>query len=406
MIATSIRAITSIGANDLKGRRVLVRCDFNVPVTDAGTVLDDLRIKKTIPTIAYLRKAGAKIVLVSHIEGKNAKLTGGLDSLLPIAHHLGTHYKEQFGEVLFIEDFLAEGVMDRVAHLAEGQVMLFENLRAYAGEKKNDMVFAEKLARYADIYVNDAFAVSHRAHASVVALPSLLPHYAGMQLMSEIEHLSKVFNPPRPFVFILGGAKFDTKLPLIQKFMIGDNAADSVLLGGALLNNILKEKGLPIGKSLVSEGDFNLGEVVSNPKLTIPDDVMVSSDSSPNVAHAHTKKISEVGPEDMIMDVGPSMTVKLESLLKTAKFVLWNGPMGNYELGFKDQTIAMARAVAESGVQSALGGGDTTAAVAELGFDDEHIHAQKAPNMFVSTGGGAMIEFLLNETLPGIEALR
>jgi phosphoglycerate kinase len=364
-----------------------------VPVSENGTVLDDLRIKKTIPTIEFLRQLGAKIILVSHIEGKAAKLAGGVDTLEPVSIYINSTYAKEFGQVTFVKDFLNFDA----SNMNEGDVVLFENLRVDDGEKKNNIEFAKKLAAFADIYVNDAFAVSHRSHASVVALPSLLPHFAGVQLMEEIKNLSKVFNPERPFIFILGGAKFDTKLPLIKKFMEGKSAADFVFLGGALLNNILKEKGYEIGKSLVSEGDFNLQEVVNNPKLIIPSDVVVKGPNGVLI-----KQINEVSSEDVIMDVGPSMTLILEEKLKTAKFVLWNGPMGNYEDGFKDQTIKMAETVAKSNVPSALGGGDTTAAVAELGYESD---TSKAPHMFVSTGGGAMIEYLLNESLPGIDAL-
>ena len=386
-----IQVITE--AADLKGKRVIVRCDFNVPVSEDGHVLDDLRIKKTIPTITFLKQAGAKIILVSHIEGKAAKLGGGVDTLEPVSNYINSTYTKEFGQVIFVKDFLN---FDE-SSMTEGDVVLFENLRTDAGEKKNNIEFAKKLASFADVYVNDAFAVSHRSHASVVALPSLLPHFAGVQLMEEINNLSKVFNPERPFIFILGGAKFDSKLPLIKKFMEGKNSADYVFLGGALLNNILKEKGYNVGKSLVSEGDFNLQEVVNNPKLIIPTDVVVKGPEG-----ISTKLVADVSNDDAIMDVGPSMTHMLEEKLQTAKFVLWNGPMGNYEDGFKDQTISMAEAVANSNVASALGGGDTTAAVAELGYESDKT---KAPNMFVSTGGGAMIEYLLNESLPGIDAL-
>lgn len=253
------------------------------------------------------------------------------------------------------------------------------------------------------MYINDAFAVSHRAHSSVVGLPLLFSNarYGGLQLAEELTHLEIASKPPHPFVFILGGAKFETKLPLIQKF----NQADHVLLGGALLNDILKAKGLNVGKSLVS-GDssaFDISEIIKNKNLIIPEDVVVLlSDGTTAI-----KNIENVGSEDMIMDVGPSMTKKLDEVLKDAKFVLWNGPMGNYEKGFKDQTIDMAKSIArvcldsDSNVQAVLGGGDTTAAVAELGLE-----AKDGSRMFISTGGGAMLEYLLNETLPGVEALR
>ncbi len=407
-----IKKLSDLKPADLKGKSVIVRCDFNISVDfSTGKVLDDLRVRKTLPTIKFLRDAGACIVLISHIEGKESTLKGGTYSLEPVANHISQNYAAEFGITVerplkFIKDYLTDsGIVETkkaILNMDEGEVVLFENLRIDAGEKKNDQVFAEKLAQYGQIYVNDAFAVSHREHASVVALPALLPHYAGMQLIKEIENLSKVFNPPRPFIFILGGAKFDTKLPLIGKFMNGKNAADSVFLAGALLNDILKAEGLSVGKSLVAEKPIDLTAVLENPKLKVPDDVIVQDGA--------VKLINAIGDEDTVMDVGPSFAVRLKEMLKDAKFVLWNGPTGNYEKGFKEQTLATAEAIIEagtaSGVQAVIGGGDTTAALAELGLDDGATAAIKAPHIFVSTGGGAMLEFLENEMLPGIEALK
>jgi phosphoglycerate kinase len=376
-----------------------------------GVIRDDLRIIKTLPTIKFLRDAGAILILISHIEGKESTATNGTYSLEPVVNHINKKYAAEFGAtaeepIAFVKDYLTtEGILETKKLLLNsepGDVIIFENLRMDAGEKKNDIEFAKKLAQYADIYVNDGFAVSHREHASVVALPSLLPHYAGLQLMKELENLSKVFNPPRPFVFILGGAKFSTKLPLINKYMEGKNAADSVFLCGALLNDILKAQGLSVGKSLVSKEPVDLSSVVINPKLVTPDDVTVGDKS--------VKPIDAVGADDIIMDVGPSFIEKLKESLKTAQFVLWNGPTGNYEAGFTEQTLAVAQAIIEAGnergVQAVLGGGDTTAALGVMGLDNEAAAAKKAPHMFVSTGGGAMLEYLQNETLPGMEALK
>lgn len=415
-----IESITSVPANDLKGKKVIVRCDFNVQVFE-GKIMDDLRVRKTLPTIQFLRDAGARVILISHIESKDG--TG----LRPICEHINEKYSEKTGIVTFVDDFRAENgsvgdntnihAKEIVDAMKDGDVVLFENLRIDGGEKSNSAEFAELLASYAEMYVNDAFAVSHRAHSSVVGLPTLFPNarYAGIQLMSELDHLKVAFNAPHPFVFILGGAKFETKLPLIQKFA----QADSILLGGALLNDILKAKGYNIGKSLVSSGVDTAGAkidftpIIENPKLIIPDDVIVSGpvdgDTGANaVIGTSTKLISEVGDEDMIMDVGPSMNTKLAEVIQNAKFILWNGPMGNYEKGFKDQTIEMAKLVTsacnrpDAPVQAVLGGGDTTAAMVELGLEDK----SDASAMFISTGGGAMLEYLLNESLPGVEALK
>lgn len=401
---SEIKLITGVGATELKDKRVMVRCDFNVQVFE-GKILDDLRIKKTLPTIKYLREAGAKVILISHIESKDG--TG----LKPVCEYINATYSKECGYVTFVSDFEAPNMPNIMTHMKEGEVVLFENLRIDPREKSNDIEFVKLLASYADIYVNDAFAVSHRPHASVVGLPSLFPNarYAGIQLGSELSHLQVSFNAPHPFIFILGGAKFESKLPLIQKF----SQADSIFLGGALLNDILKAKGYNVGKSLVSDGVDGSGAlidfapIISNPKLVIPDDVVVSGPIEGGTIGTSVKLISEVGDEDVIMDVGPSMNEKLEEFLKSAKFVLWNGPMGNYEKGFKDQTIEMAKLVTsacrKTGVQVALGGGDTTAAIKELGFEDDDLNEGR---LFVSTGGGAMLEYLENETLPGVDALK
>lgn len=419
---SEIKSITSVPVSELKGKRVIVRCDFNVQVFE-GKIMDDLRVRKTLPTIQFLRDAGARIILISHIESKDG--TG----LRPICEHINEKYSEKTGTVTFVEDFrVADGAnihaKEIINAMKDGGVVLLENLRIDGGEKSNDPEFAKLLALYAEVYVNDAFAVSHRAHASVVGLPALFlnARYAGIQLMSELDHLKVTFNAPHPFVFILGGAKFETKLPLIQKFA----QADSILLGGALLNDILKAKGYNVGKSLVSSGVDTAGNkidftpIIENPKLIIPDDVIVSGPvdggtGADAVIGTSTKLISEVGDEDMIMDVGPSMNTKLAEVIQNAKFILWNGPMGNYEKGFKDQTIEMAKLVTtacnRSGapVQAVLGGGDTTAAMVELGLEDQSDKGNGAPDagsMFISTGGGAMLEYLLNESLPGVEALK
>lgn len=401
-----IASIAAVPASELKGRKVLVRCDFNLPLTKDGKVIDDLRIRKTIPTISYLKSAGAKIVLISHIENKD-----GL-GLEPVARHISEKYSAEFGILgqtfAFVSDFTNTEAIEKFAAMNDGDITLLENLRTSEGEKKNDAGFATSIkeATRAEIYVNDAFAVSHRAHASVVALPALFgsEKYAGVQMMNEIEHISLAFNSPRPFIFILGGAKFESKLPLIKKFSAGEKAADAILLGGALLNDVLKAKGYEVGKSLVSSGDIDVTDVMNNANLVIPTDVIVQEEGQMG-SESSAKAVAEVLPTDTIFDVGPSITADLAEKIGTAKFILWNGPMGNYEKGFKDQTIAMAKLVAEAskkgGLRAILGGGDTTAAVAELGLDED-----AGENMFVSTGGGAMLEYLLNESLPGIEALK
>lgn len=372
-------------AGDIKGKRVIVRFDFNVPIKD-GKVVDDLRIKKSLATLNYLREAGARTIIISHIEGKN----GDALPLEPVAEYL-----KALMPINFVKDFLNnDTALLAVTGMNDGDVVFFDNLRFSPGEKKNDAEFAKYLAAFGDLYVNDAFSVSHREHASVVGVPALLPHFAGFNLLEEISNLDTVVQPEHPFVFILGGAKFETKLPLFEKFI---NKADSIFVCGALMNNFFKEKGLNVGKSLVSPGNFNLVELDKDPKIVLPIDVVVKNDKG-----SETKNIIDVVYPDVIVDVGPESLKKFAPTIFGAKLILWNGPLGNYEEGFKDQTISLAQMIIDSGVNAVLGGGDTTAAVASLGLDaDSDKNA-----IFVSTGGGAMLEYLLNETLPGIDALK
>ncbi|MDO8656368.1 MAG: phosphoglycerate kinase [Nanoarchaeota archaeon] len=360
------------------GLKVLMRADFNVPIIN-GIVADDYRIRMTIPTIEYLLNKEATVILISHIESNN----GDNLSLEPVANHLN-----KLGvKVSFIKDY-------RNAHEmieAENQgCFLLENLRFFEGEKKNDSKFAKELASLGDIYVNDAFSVCHREHASIVGVPKLSDSYAGLQLEKEIRHLSNAFNPTHPFLFILGGAKFETKIPLLEKFM---NVADTVFVGGALASDFFKEKGYEVGQSRVSEGNFNLSQYANNSKLMIPVDI--------TTRNKEIKNPESLSKEDKITDCGPKTLEILKEKISQAKLILWNGPLGVYEDGFKENTLELAKMIAEAtinnGAQSIIGGGDTLAAVAELGIEDKFT--------FVSTGGGAMLDFLAKGTLPGIEAL-
>ncbi|MEI6490472.1 MAG: phosphoglycerate kinase [bacterium] len=283
-------------AESLKGKRVMVRVDFNVPVQD-GKIIDDLRIRVAMPTIEYLKNEGARVILISHIES--------IPSLELVAEKIG---------VKFVKDF-----MNWDGKIEEGEVVLFENLRTNPGEKANDPQFAKVLASYADIYVNDAFPVCHREHASVVGVPKLLPHYAGFQLMKEIENLSAFFNPAHPFIFILGGAKFETKLPLIKKF---SNTADYIFVGGALMNDVFKMKGYEVGKSLVSNLEDNkesMKNIVADQRIILPTDVVVDSN--------RVCDVKGVGKDEIIVDVGPASIDAFADKIKTAKFILWNGPL-------------------------------------------------------------------------------
>lgn len=362
---------------NLEGKRVIVRCDFNVPLKD-GEILEDYRIKQSLETINYLLENKAKVLLISHIVDKNKKPL----SLRPVHNYL-----QKITSGLFFASGLTE-LGEIMKELNDGGMVLLENLRFWDGEKANDIDFTEKLASFGDIFVNEAFSVSHRKHASIVGLPRLLPGYAGFLLEKEVENLSKSFSPSHPFVFILGGAKFQTKLPVVEKFL---NIADKVVIGGALANDFYKTKGYEIGSSLVSDEPVK-PEILNNPKIIIPEDVIVlSSDGKKS-----SKLASEVSQNDFIKDAGPAFSQKMKDIVEEAKFILWNGPLGAFEEGFSESTEKLAECIASSEASSVVGGGDTLASVESLGFEKFS---------FVSTGGGAMLDFLANGTLPGIESL-
>jgi phosphoglycerate kinase len=366
---------------NLKGVKVLLRLDLNVPIVD-GKVTDPYRLERSIQTIDFLRVKEAQVIIISHCEGKESA------TLLPMWKYLNG-----FFPLTFCPTFFTPEAIDMIDKMEDKSVLLFENLRINAGEKENDPDFSKKLSQMADIYVNDAFSVCHRKHASIVGVPEFLPHYGGLLLREEIENLSKVFNPKHPFVFILGGAKFETKLPLIKKYL---DTADKVFVGGALASDIYKSKGFEIGKSLTSDSDFGIPELVKNPKLIYPPDVTVTKPDG----SVSFKKQNEISPDETIVDAGPQTIVELKNILVGAKTIVWNGPLGNFEIGFGDKTEQLAELVVEittNGAESIVGGGDTLSSIKKLGLEEKF--------SFVSTGGGAMLDFLVNETLPGIEAL-
>ncbi|NQV88182.1 MAG: phosphoglycerate kinase [Parcubacteria group bacterium] len=371
-----MRKITDL--KDLRGKRVLLRADFNVPINNNGEVEDIFRIEKTLPTINFLREAGAKTIIVSHFGSKESK------SLKPVYLYLEKNFP-----VTFLEHPYSGANDPELSQMSNGDVVLLENLRFNDGEKNNDEKFAKFLASLADIYVNDAFSASHREHASIVGVPKHISGYAGILFIEEVDNLSKAFHPTRPFLFVLGGAKFDTKLPLIKKFI---PLVDNIFVGGALANNFFKETGKSVGRSLVSEGDFDLKELIGNKKIILPTDVVVK-----NGEEISTKTPDQILPEDFIWDAGEKSIDEIKKILFESKFVLWNGPLGNFEIGFKQGTLNLAKIIAESDVESIVGGGDTLAAIKELGLYNKF--------SFVSTGGGAMLDFLANEMLPGIEVL-
>lgn len=364
---------------DLKGKRVVLRLDFNVPIKN-GKIIETMRIDRVIPTIEYLRKKKAKIVILSHI-GKDAS-----SSLKPVVRYLNNTMN-----VGFVPDFRTDAAHKVADSLPEGGVVVFENLRLDDRETENDPEFAKYLASFGDIYVNDAFAVSHRAHASVVGITKYLPSYIGFLIADEIKHLSLALDPHHPFLFILGGAKFDTKMPLLKKFM---KIADSVFIGGVLANDFFRDIGLEVGASLADEHRVSLVPLLKKGKIILPSDVVVKNIQTKK---ATIKHIDEVSVGESIMDVGPATIAALAPVIKKAKLIVWNGPLGYYEGGFDKGTTLLLNAIAESKAKSIIGGGDTAVMVDKLGLADKFT--------FVSTGGGATLDYLADGKLPAIEAI-
>ncbi len=382
---------------DLKGKRVVLRLDFNVPMKN-GKIVETMRIDRVMPTLQYLVKKKARVIILSHI-GKDAS-----SSLKPIVRYLNnlpatasvlnkkksSDGRRETMNVGFVPDFRTDNARKVADGLQEGGVVVFENLRLDDREIENDQEFAKYLASFGDVYVNDAFAVSHRAHASVVGITKYLPSYIGLLVEDEIKHLSLALKPKHPFLFILGGAKFETKMPLLKKFM---KLADNIFIGGVLANNFFHDTGLEVGKSVVDKHSFKLTPLLKKGKIILPSDVMVkSSDNKMSVKNA-----GELSASDSIMDVGPGTIKNLAPILKRAKLIVWNGPLGYYEGGFDKGTIALLKAITETKATSIIGGGDTAVIIEKLGISNKL--------SFVSTGGGATLDFLADGKLPGIDAI-
>ncbi|MEI6478665.1 MAG: phosphoglycerate kinase [bacterium] len=364
---------------DLRGKTVLLRVDLNVPVKD-GKVTDPFRIDRSIETIRFLSQSGAKTVLLSHLEDDKGTLE-------PIARYLVA----TFPTLVFIKDIFAPQTKKDVSSMKEGNVILFENLRNWPGEKQNDQNFANYLAGFAEYYVNEAFSVSHRNHASIVLLPKLLPSFIGIEFEREIKELSLAFHPDHPFVLIVGGVKFDTKFPLIKKFF---NIADKIFIGGAIASSFFKHQGLFVGDSVVFDAPEikNFDEAIKEGKVILPIDIRVQSKGFINI-----KRPDQISVGEKIWDMGPETEKELAKIISDAKFIVWNGPMGYFEEGAVLGNNACAKAVSESKATSIVGGGDTLASIKDLDIMNKIY--------FVSTGGGAMLDFLANGTLPGIEAI-
>lgn len=378
MLQNSMKSIAK--AHIKKGTYVLVRADFNVPVKD-GKALDETRIKVAYPTIDLLRKKGARIILLSHI-GRDPE-----ETLRPVANVLKRKYGKDF---LCLPEVLGERVLETRESMRNGQILLLGNVRSLPGEKAGDKDFAQALAALGDMYVNEAFPVSHRADASIVALPKLLPHFAGLQFEREVKELSRVLKPTHPFIFILGGAKAETKLPLLKRFL---KTADTVFVGAILANDFFKAKGYEVGKSKVDEGLPPLGSLLKNKKLILPETVVVEKNKIPVTVSANA-----VLKEENIFDISVESIEKLTPQITKAKLILWNGPMGWYEGGYTKATEKLLDLLSKTKAKVIIGGGDTSVLV------EKKKMAHKFT--FVSTGGGATLEFLAQGTLPGIKVLK
>ncbi|HTH93116.1 MAG TPA: phosphoglycerate kinase [Candidatus Paceibacterota bacterium] len=366
----------------LKGAKVLVRVDYNVPIVN-NRIRDARRITSSFDTINAILKKGGTPILVAH-------LGDGKATLRPVATFLSKTYK-----IVFItHDVTDPHIKDIIAQVPKGTIILLENIRRYKEEEKNDATFAKTLAKLGQYYVNDAFSVSHRKHASVVGLPKYLPSFAGVQLQKEITALSAVLkNKQHPFVFILGGAKFDTKIPLLKRFV---DMADSVVITGAILNSFYKESGFAVGKSVVEAGfEKPIAALLKKTNVLLPPDCIVVRKKKPV-----TITPDEVDANDVIVDIGPQSIELISEKIARAKLVVWNGPTGWYEKGFTKGTVALAKAAASSKARTVIGGGDTGAVIEKVVKDGSSKH------IFVSTGGGATLDFFAQGTLPGITALK
>ena len=378
---------------DVNGKKVLVRVDFNVPLKD-GAVSDDTRIRGALPTIQYLLDNGAAVILCSHL-GRPKGVADPKYSLKPVAEYLKGLVSNP---VFFADDCIGESAQKAAAELKPGEILVLENTRYYSGEEKNDLVLAKGLADLADLYVNDAFGTAHRAHSSTEGVTHYKPGVAGFLLEKEIQYLSSaVEDPKRPFVAILGGAKISDKIGVIKNLL---NKADKVLIGGGMANTFFAAQGYDMADSLVQDEAIDTAKEIlaaGSDKLVLPVD-MVIANAFDNDAEKKCIDTGNVPAGWRVLDIGPKTVECYSKLVADAATVVWNGPMGVFEMPeFAKGTFAVAQAVADSNAISIIGGGDSVAAIQESGLADKVTH--------ISTGGGASLEMLEGIVLPGVAAL-
>ena len=383
---------------EVRGKRVLVRVDFNVPLDKQGQITDDTRIRASLPTIKYLVQEGARVILASHLGRPKGQVNPSY-TLAPVAVHLS----EQLGQsVILTEDCVGDAAMKAVNKLQDGQVLLLENIRFHAEEEKNDPEFARELASLAELFVNDAFGTAHRAHASTEGVTHYIPAVSGLLMQKEVEFMGNALErPERPFVAIIGGAKVSDKIGVIENLL---EKVDALIIGGGMANTFLKAQGFNVGKSLLEEEKVELAKQLiekakaKGVKLELPIDVVVAKAFEADAPH-RTVSVSEIQEDEMALDIGLASTERFEARISTARTVIWNGPMGVFEMdAFAKGTERVAQAVASSKGITIVGGGDSVAAVEKMGVADRMTH--------ISTGGGASLEFLEGKVLPGVAALQ
>jgi phosphoglycerate kinase len=393
-----VRTVNDLQASDLSGKRVLLRADLNVPIDANGVITDDSRIVAILPTISYLLDHGASVIVVSHLGRPKGQVTDRL-RLTPVALDLSEKLNRP---VIKTDDCVGSEVEAVCSQLKAGDVVLLENVRFYKEEEANDPTFSQKLARLADIYVNDAFGTAHRAHASTAGVASYLPAYAGFLIQKEVEHLESVLlNPDHPFVAIIGGSKVSSKIGILSH-LIGK--VDTLLIGGGMMFTFYKAMGYETGRSLVEPDCVGLAKDLlakartTSTTIILPSDVVVADACQAGVATL-TVPATQIPRDKMGLDIGPDTVAAFSREIAKAKTILWNGPLGVFEIdAFSQGTMAIAKAVAHASAKSVIGGGDSAAAIQKAGLASHISH--------ISTGGGASLEFLEGKTLPGIAILK
>jgi phosphoglycerate kinase len=394
----SMRQKLSITELALQGKRLFIRVDFNVPLNAERTVIDDTRMRAALPTIRYAREHGAKVILASHLGRPDGKPDPQY-SLQPVAKHLAALLHT---EICMAEDCIGERAQQQIAAMQPGDILLLENLRFHKEETTNDPAFSQALAALADLYVNDAFGAAHRAHASIVGMTHYLPQAAaGFLLRQEIEYLGKVlYHPEKPFTMILGGAKVSDKIGIIENLL---SQINTLLIGGGMAYTFLRAQGFAVGNSLVEmDKQDKAAQILQEAtkrgvSLLLPRDHVVAQKIEPAAAYRIVGQ-GEIPKGWMGLDIGPATVKAFSEAIHASKMIFWNGPMGVFEVEpFHTGTVALGRAVAASGAVTVVGGGDTVAAVHKAGIAEQISH--------ISTGGGASLEFLEGQELPGIATL-